>query len=62
MGREKEAYRDNVERLKEMFPSKELLNIKDVIAFTGASRKTVAKRYPFKDGWITIATLARAMS
>lgn len=63
MPREKEAYRDNLERICEKFPHKEVLNIKEVVEFTGMSRDFVRKAYPFsKDRVISKATLARALS
>lgn len=62
MSREKEAYRDNLERLCERFPDKELLNVTDVVRFLGVSRRYVEKAYPFKDNKISKATLARELS
>ena len=63
MPREKEAYRDNLELLLQMFPEKKVLNIKDVSRFAGCDYRTAAKRYPFdKNKTISIATLARALS
>lgn len=59
---EKPAYRDNLERIIDRFPDRELLNKKDVIAFTGRSYEYVTKRFPFKNNTISIATLAREMS
>ena len=46
---EKPSYRDNLERIKEFFPTKELL-------------KTVERLFNFKDGYISVAKLAREMS
>lgn len=48
-------------RLKEFFPNKELLNVCDVARFAGLDPRTVKKRYPFTNGYITVATLARAL-
>lgn len=59
--RQNEFYEDNVLRLKEFFPAKELLNVGDVAKFAGLDRRTVEKRYPFTSGYITVATLARAL-
>ncbi len=39
MAFEKPSYRDNLERIKEFFPTKELLNVKDVATFCGLNRK-----------------------
>lgn len=60
--REKVAYRDNLERLNEKFPDKELLTKKDVAGFLGVCTKFVSKTYPFKNNYISKATLARALS
>lgn len=62
MAREKAAYRDNVERIKLMYPNKELLNIKEVSLFSGVNERTVKKYFPFKNGFISVATLARELS
>lgn len=62
MPREKEAYRDNLERLCEAFPTKELLSRGDVMRFTGLGYKCVGKRYPFKQNYISKASLARELS
>nr|DAH29617.1 MAG TPA: excisionase [Caudoviricetes sp.] len=43
MPREKEGFRDNLERLDKAFPGKELLNQKDVVVYTGLSPHTVQK-------------------
>lgn len=59
--RQSEYYEDNVLRLKELFPTKELLNVGDVAKFAGLDRRTVKKRYPFTNNGITVATLARAL-
>lgn len=61
MSREKEYYRDNLERITERFPNRELLTVKDVCSFTGLCYNTVRKRYPFKNNYITAATLARCL-
>ena len=62
MAREKEAYRDNLERINERFPEKELLTKTDVATFLGVSTKFVSKYYQFKNNYISKATLARALS
>lgn len=59
---EKEAYRDNLERIKNEFPTKEILNITEVTRYLGVDRGTVVKRFPFKRGYISVATLARELS
>jgi hypothetical protein len=59
---EKIGYRDNLERLNVVFPDKEILKISDVARFSGLSRQTVAKKFPFKGSYISKATLARELS
>lgn len=36
MAREKETFRDNLERLKERFPDQETITINDAVAYLGA--------------------------
>jgi len=69
MAREKEAYRDNLERIIAAFPGREILTQKDIAKWLHMDSKTVQKVFPMKGGgvqgatcWISIATLARAMS
>lgn len=62
MSKEKETYRDNLERLDKAYPGKEMLNISEVCAYLGRSYNYVRPRYPFKDGSITKATLARHLA
>lgn len=63
MPQEKLTYRDNLDRLCEFFPDQEFLSIKDVMRFSGKSRNTVVKLFPFKPGiGISKATLARLLS
>ena len=62
MAREKESYRDNLERIAERFPGKEMLTVADVVEYTGLNRKTVKKLFEFRENYISIAKLARGMS
>lgn len=59
---EKPSYRDNVERIKAVFPDKELLNKKEVAAFCGIDVKTVKKLFEMKNNYISVAKLARELS
>lgn len=61
MGVEKAGYRDNLERIAEMFPDKEMLKKGDVIQITGTSYYVVNKLFKFKNGYISKAELARQM-
>lgn len=62
MPMEKEAYRDNLERLKNAFPDKELLTLKDVSSFCGIDTRTAKKIFNIQDNYISIASLARKLS
>jgi len=62
MPREKELFRDNLQRLDEFFPRKEVLNVKEVMQFTGLSRNGVTKLYPFKNCFISKVKLASELS
>lgn len=63
MPREKESYRDNLERIIEVFPGKEILSVAEVVTFTGLNRGTVKKMFPFNEhNYISVATLASCMS
>lgn len=60
--RESENFRPILERLDEKAPGKELLNQTEVGKILGIYRCTAAKRYPFRDGYISKVALARAMA
>ena len=63
MPREKEAYRDNLERIIERFPCKEILTYKDVCDCLKKDHKTVKKLFQKpKCGGIPIVILARELS
>lgn len=62
MAKELKSYRDNLERIKEAFPDKEILTSGEVIKFTGLSRPTVRKLFTLDNNFISVATLAREMS
>ncbi|MBC8586084.1 hypothetical protein [Youxingia wuxianensis] len=65
MPREKEAYRDNLERLCEAFPDKEALTYIEIARFLGKSPTTIRRAFRdiYKQGiGITKATLARKLS
>ena len=59
---EHQFYRDNLEQILAFTGGRHLLTIKDVKAFTGlADPRTVRKRFPITDGYISAATLARCL-
>lgn len=62
MPREKEAYRDNIKRLKAAYPDKELLNMREVSDFCGVDVRTVKRILNITDKYISIASLARKLS
>ena len=64
MPREKETFRDQLMRLDERFPDKELLSKTDVAAYTGLNRKTCATKFDFdkRTNRISKTVLARALS
>ena len=65
VSREKDGYRDNLARIIECYPDRELLNIRDVMEFTGLSRNTVRRYIRFNEhigGLISKADLARQIS
>ena len=67
MPREKECFRDYLERLDEKFPDKELLTKAEVVAFLGISPSTMtrkAKEFGFapRSNHVSKVKLARALS
>lgn len=56
------AYRDNLEQILQFTCGKHLLSVTDVGRFTGiVDHRAIKRRYPFTDGRISAATLARCM-
>ena len=62
MSREKELFRDNLERLDAAFPNKEMLTQKDVSKYTGIGEWTVPKHFSFRKHRISKTVLARELS
>ena len=66
MAREKELYRDNLERLDKRFPDKELLNVANVSRFCGLSEERAKQMFDFKRiggrWYISKVKLASALS
>lgn len=62
MPREKELYREYVERLDERFPDKEILTQRDCVDFLGLNVKTVKSRYNITKDGISKLKLARLLS
>lgn len=61
MGIEKAGYRDNLERIAEAFPDKEMLKKGDVMRLTGMSYYVINRHFKFKNGYISKSELARQM-
>ncbi len=45
MAREKECYRDMIERLDKRFPDREFLSVPEVATFVGKSNRTIERHY-----------------
>ena len=60
---EEKLYRDNLDTLREKSKGKELLNLRETADILGfKDTRTVKKRFPFKDGYISLTNLARCMT
>ncbi len=60
---EETLYQDNLKVLREKSGGKEVLNLRETAELLGfKDTRTVKKRYPFVDGYITLATLARCLT
>ena len=56
------AYRENLEQILQFSGGKQLLSITEVGRFTGlVDQRAIKRRYPFVNGKISAATLARCM-
>lgn len=56
MPREKPLFRDNLQRLDEFFPTKEMLNVSEVANFLGKDRRTARKRFNFDNQRMILKT------
>ena len=55
-------YRNNLEQILDFTGGKQMLSIRDVMNFTGIRHyRTIHKRFPFSNGYISAATLARCL-
>ena len=56
-------YQDNLKRLWEKSNGKEILNMRETAQLLGIKdTRTVKRLYPFTNGYISLATLARCMT
>lgn len=62
MALEKPSYRDNLERIKAVYPDKEILATHEVAKFCGVDSRTVKKLFEMKNNYISVAKLARELS
>lgn len=59
---EAKFYRENLESVLEYFGNKHLLSQGEVCEYTGfRDHRTVRKRFPFVDGYISAETFARCL-
>ena len=60
---EERLYQDNLNMLREKANGKELLNLRETAGILGfKDTRTVKKLFPFKDGYISLAILARCLT
>lgn len=63
MSREKAGYREILQDILEFSNGRRMLSIKEVSAYTGiADYRTIKKRFPFEDNYISVFVLARHMA
>lgn len=62
MPREKQGYRDTLERLDTAFPGRELLTRGEIAAFLGMHPRTVKRKYDFPPGKVPKTTVARMVA
>ena len=59
MPRERPGYRENLQDILEFSSGRRLLTIAEVRAYTGVlDNRTLKRRFPFQNGYISAATLA----
>lgn len=62
MARECEAYRDNLEMIKNLYPEQLMFRPKEVGKMMGMKKyETVVRHFKFNNGYISIGDLARQM-
>lgn len=63
MPREKEFYRENLEQILKFSGGRNMLSVNDVRQFTGIrDYRSIKRRFPFSDNYISAATLAACMA
>ena len=62
MPREHDFYRDNLEQILQFSGGRQLLTVTEVCSFTGIrDTRTARAHFPFRDKFISAATLARCL-
>lgn len=60
---EEQLFQDNINQLREKAQGKEFLNLRETANILGfRDTRTVKKKFPFVNGYISIATLARCIT
>lgn len=63
MSREKAAYRQNLEDILAFTGGRRMLSMQDVRQYTGfKDNRSVKRRFPFVNGYISAATLASCLA
>lgn len=63
MSREKAGYRENLTDILSFTNGRRLLSVSEVKAYTGLTDyRTIKRRFPFKDNYISAPTLAMCLS
>lgn len=63
MSRERVGFRENLQDILEFSGGRRMLTVAEVKAYTGlVDYRTIKRRFPFKDNYISAATLALHLS
>lgn len=63
MSRERNAYRENLQDILEFSGGRRMLTVAEVKAYTGLiDYRTIKRRFPFKDNYISAPTLALCLA
>ena len=63
MSRERVGYRENLQDILEFSGGRRMLTVAEVRTYTGLKDyRTIKRRFPFKDHYISAATLAKCLS
>lgn len=59
--KEKAGFRSELQNIREVFGTKNLLSVKDVCEYTGCCFRTAKRRFTFTNGKITQSEFARQL-